>query len=192
MKKLAECAKVIINCVGPYRHYGEAVVKACAAAGTDYVDITGEPEFIETMEYKYHEEAKKSGALIVSTCGFDSIPADMGVVNAVDTFGGTVNSVESFLQITSPTVHKANAGHYATWESAVHGIANAHILRKLRKTINAPKVDLIGPKIKTYPLTLIIPPKMPSPIYGFPVTFPGSDASVVKRSQLALQVYNIT
>lgn len=78
MRELAESARVVITTVGPYIHYGEPLVAACAAAGTDYVDLTGEPEFVDSMWLKYHEAARASGARIVSCCGFDSIPHDLG------------------------------------------------------------------------------------------------------------------
>lgn len=83
MRRLAESAKVVISTVGPYIHYGEPAVAACAAAGTDYVDLTGEPEFVDEMWLRHHEEAKRSGARIVHSCGFDSIPYDLGALYTV-------------------------------------------------------------------------------------------------------------
>ena len=62
----------------PTRFYGEPLVAACAAAGTDYVDLTGEPEFVDRMWLGYHEQAQRSGARLVHCCGFDSIPHDLG------------------------------------------------------------------------------------------------------------------
>ena len=78
MRQLAESAKVVITTVGPYLEYGEPVVAACAAAGTDYVDLTGEPEFMDLMYLRHHRAAAKSGARIIHACGFDSIPQDLG------------------------------------------------------------------------------------------------------------------
>jgi len=75
---VAESAKVVITTVGPYLEYGEPLVAACAAAGTDYVDLTGEPEFVDLMYVAHHETALASGARIVHACGFDSIPHDLG------------------------------------------------------------------------------------------------------------------
>src|SRR5487761_65452 len=59
---LAQAARVVISTVGPYLHYGEPLVAACAAAGTDYVDLTGEPEFVDLMYLRYHAVARESGA----------------------------------------------------------------------------------------------------------------------------------
>jgi short subunit dehydrogenase-like uncharacterized protein len=78
LERLASSAKVVITTVGPYINYGEPLVAACAKAGTDYVDLTGEPEFVDRMWLGYHEQARESGARIVHSCGFDSIPYDLG------------------------------------------------------------------------------------------------------------------
>lgn len=71
-------AKVVISCVGPYANYGEPVVAACVKHGANYVDITGESQFVQEMIDKYHEKAKAKGIKIISQCGFDSIPSDLG------------------------------------------------------------------------------------------------------------------
>ncbi|MEM7519983.1 MAG: saccharopine dehydrogenase NADP-binding domain-containing protein, partial [Pseudomonadota bacterium] len=76
---MAASAKVIVTTVGPYQLYGEALVAACAAHGTDYVDLSGEPPFMWDMIEKYDAKAKETGARIVHSCGFDSVPFDMGV-----------------------------------------------------------------------------------------------------------------
>ncbi|MEH1128223.1 saccharopine dehydrogenase family protein [Micromonospora sp. CPCC 206061] len=78
MRRLAESARVVITTVGPYIRYGEPLVAACAAAGTDYVDLTGEPEFVDRMYLAHHATAERTGARIVHACGFDAIPADLG------------------------------------------------------------------------------------------------------------------
>jgi saccharopine dehydrogenase (NAD+, L-glutamate forming) len=83
LRRLAESAKVVITTVGPYIHYGEPVVAACAAAGTHYVDLTGEPEFVDLMWLRHHEQAERTGARIVHSCGFDSIPYDLGALYTV-------------------------------------------------------------------------------------------------------------
>ncbi len=76
---MAKQAQVIISTVGPYLKYGEPLIKACTDNGTDYVDLTGEAIFIKDMMDKYQDNAKQSGARIVNSCGFDSIPSDLGV-----------------------------------------------------------------------------------------------------------------
>lgn len=76
---MAKRASVVLTTVGPYQLYGEPLVAACARTGTDYVDLCGEPAWMAAMIQKYDAAAKQSGARIVFSCGFDSIPFDGGV-----------------------------------------------------------------------------------------------------------------
>ena len=79
LKAMVTQAKVIITTVGPYQLYGSALVAACAEAGTDYVDLCGEPGWMREMIDAHDAKARESGARIVFSCGFDSIPFDLGV-----------------------------------------------------------------------------------------------------------------
>jgi len=81
---LAQSTRVLTTTVGPYVLHGEPVVAACAAAGTDYLDLTGEPEFVDRSYVAHHQAAVASGARLVHACGFDSIPHDLGVQFTVD------------------------------------------------------------------------------------------------------------
>jgi short subunit dehydrogenase-like uncharacterized protein len=83
LRSVAESTRVVISTVGPYIRYGEPLVAACASAGTDYVDLTGEPEFVDRMWLRYHDQAVSSGARLVHSCGFDSIPYDLGALFTV-------------------------------------------------------------------------------------------------------------
>ncbi|MER6385214.1 saccharopine dehydrogenase NADP-binding domain-containing protein [Streptomyces sp. NPDC001250] len=76
---LAGHARVVATTVGPYVLYGEQLVAACADAGTDYLDLTGEPEFINLMYVRHDTRARETGARLVHACGFDSVPHDLGV-----------------------------------------------------------------------------------------------------------------
>ena len=76
---LARSARVVATTVGPYRTHGLALVEACARAGTDYADLTGEVLFERESIDRYHDVAAGTGARIVHSCGFDSIPSDLGV-----------------------------------------------------------------------------------------------------------------
>ena len=80
MRELAERARVVVTTVGPYRQYGMALVEACARGGTDYADLTGEVLFMRETIERFDAVARESGARIVHTCGFDSIPSDLGVL----------------------------------------------------------------------------------------------------------------
>ncbi|MGW4767927.1 saccharopine dehydrogenase family protein [Nocardia sp. NPDC004278] len=76
---LAARTTVVVTTVGPYLRYGLPLVAACAKAGTHYADLTGEPLFIRDAIDKYHEQAVETGAKIVNSCGYDSIPSDLSV-----------------------------------------------------------------------------------------------------------------
>lgn len=84
MAHLAASTRVLITTVGPYVQHGEAAVKAAAEAGIGYVDLTGEPEFVDRMWLAYHAKAVETGATLVHACGFDSIPYDLGVLYTVE------------------------------------------------------------------------------------------------------------
>jgi short subunit dehydrogenase-like uncharacterized protein len=123
IRAMAESTKVVITTVGPYINYGEPLVAACAAAGTDYVDLTGEPEFVDLMWLRHHEQAKQTGARLVHSCGFDSIPYDLGVLFTVSELPeGAPMSVEGFVRV---------GGTFSggTYHSAVH------IMGRLREGI---------------------------------------------------------
>jgi short subunit dehydrogenase-like uncharacterized protein len=99
VRAIAEATKVVITTVGPYIHYGEPLVAACAAAGIDYVDLTGEPEFVDAMWLAHDDAARKSGARIIHSCGFDSIPCDLGVLYTVEQLPeGVPIRIEGFVQ----------------------------------------------------------------------------------------------
>lgn len=80
LRELAESTRVVVTTVGPYARYGLPLVRACAAAGTHYADLTGEVLFMRRSIDAAHETAKSTGARIVHTCGFDSVPSDLGVL----------------------------------------------------------------------------------------------------------------
>jgi short subunit dehydrogenase-like uncharacterized protein len=80
---LARRTRVLVTTVGPYMTYGEPLVAACAEAGTHYLDLTGESEFVDRVYVRHHDQAARSGAKLVHACGFDSIPYDLGTLFTV-------------------------------------------------------------------------------------------------------------
>lgn len=84
LRAMIGSTRCICTTVGPYQLYGSDVVAACAELGTDYVDLSGEPGWMHEMIIKHHEAALASGARIVHSCGFDSIPFDLGVLYLED------------------------------------------------------------------------------------------------------------
>lgn len=95
---MVESTKVVCTTVGPYQLYGVPLVAACAEAGTGYVDLCGEPAWMAEMIDRYHERARQTGSRIVFSCGFDSIPFDLGVFflqqRAKEELGGPVSRVK--------------------------------------------------------------------------------------------------
>lgn len=79
LDEMAARTQVVITTVGPYTRYGLPLVAACAGAGTDYADLTGEAMFVRESIDLYHKQAADTGARIVHACGFDSVPSDLSV-----------------------------------------------------------------------------------------------------------------
>uniref|UniRef100_UPI0037E70BA2 saccharopine dehydrogenase-like oxidoreductase n=1 Tax=Semicossyphus pulcher TaxID=241346 RepID=UPI0037E70BA2 len=169
-------AVIVLNCVGPYRFYGEPVVKACVENGAHHIDICGEPQFLEGMQLNYNSQAADKGVYIIGSCGFDSIPADMGVIYTRDQFKGTLTAVESFLTVSSGP--DGGCIHDGTWQSAIYGFADGHKLQSLRRKFNHKPLPTLGSKLKRRGNLFFS-----NEIQQYTVPFMGSDPSVVKRSQ---------
>lgn len=158
------------------------MVSLCIQLGTHYVDINGETEFVEKMFVFYNERAKQSKVTIVSCCGFDSVPADMGVVFAreqLEKRGLIPHSAELFLQM-----HSGKAGaaiNFATYESLVESLAHVQELRKLRKDHPRPQPPRVGKK-----LLLFKNPRYEDKARAWVVPFPGADGFFVLIQLLLL------
>lgn len=87
VRRLVGKTRVALSFAGPFGRYGENIVAACAELGTHYLDITGETLWVRQMIEKYGEAAKKSGAVLIPFSGFDSVPSDLGVWNALELAG---------------------------------------------------------------------------------------------------------
>lgn len=176
LKKMTEQAKIIVNCCGPYRTYGEPVIKACVATSTHHVDISGEPEFMETIQLKYDQAAQEAGIYIVSACGFDSIPCDLGVLFTQGKFSGEVNTIETYLKNWTTSEIDSALLHYGTYESVVYGVANYSKLRELRRKLFPERLPATEPKLERRSL-------LHKSLYGWATLFLGSDRSVALRTQ---------
>ncbi|XP_018493742.1 saccharopine dehydrogenase-like oxidoreductase [Galendromus occidentalis] len=179
LRKMARQCRIVVNTVGPYRFYGEAVVSACVEEGTNHVDVSGEPAFIESMQLKYHELAKAKNVYIVSACGFDSIPCDTLISFTKENFRGRLNSIETFLTFRSP---KGGATNTGTWNSLIQGVANRGELPALRKktaeVLFPTKPE--KPKFKLDSRGLVSTTAVAK---GYSLPFPGSDRPVALTSE---------
>ena len=117
-------ARVLLTTVGPYVLYGEPLVRACVETGTDYVDITGEPEFVNSIIARYHEPARAKGLRIVNCCGFDSIPHDLGVYMLMNEFAGS----ESVIVDGYVSANGNLSG--GTWHSAITAMSRSRAQNK--------------------------------------------------------------
>lgn len=127
LDELAAKAKVIVTTVGPYAVHGQPLVAAAAKTGADYVDITGEPQFVDEMFLKYHDEAVETGARLIHCAGFDSVPHDLGALF-------TVRQLPSDGPIKVTGAVRANAEFSGgTFQSALGGFAALGEMQKLSK-----------------------------------------------------------
>ncbi|MEU2623684.1 saccharopine dehydrogenase NADP-binding domain-containing protein [Streptomyces sp. NPDC007157] len=179
IRALAEQARVVATTVGPYGRYGEDLVAACADTGADYLDLCGEPEFVDLTYVRHDARARETGARLVHACGFDSVPHDLGAyftvrqlpegvpltvdgfVTADATFsGGTFASVLD--QFARPRQMIAAARDRARYEP-----------RLMNRRATAPAG----------------PPRFAKEIGAWALPLPTIDAQIVRRSAKALDRY---
>eukprot|EP00117_Sycon_ciliatum_P049995 scpid55643/ scgid35354/ Saccharopine dehydrogenase-like oxidoreductase len=178
LEQMCSMSKVLLSCVGPYRFFGPPVVEACIANKCHYVDICGETEILERIEEKYHAQAEKAGVHIIQTCGFDSIPADLGMLFTIQNFPGVITQAESFHAFkTGPS---GSSVHTGTWESLIYSLANDSELRK--KRTHKAAFQWQGPKLKKRGNVF-----KAKETGHWCIPFLGSDVAVVRRSQRARQ-----
>ena len=136
LKALCARTKIVVSTVGPYALYGSTLVKICAETGTDYCDLTGEPQWIKKMQETYGKTAIDSGARIVHCCGFDSIPSDLGVhflqQKALKKTGQTCN------KINMRVLKMKGGASGGTIASIINLIKEASRNSKLRKELKNP------------------------------------------------------
>jgi short subunit dehydrogenase-like uncharacterized protein len=130
LARMAARTRVVLTTVGPYVRYGEPLVKACAEAGTHYVDLTGEPPFAARMRERYDAVAQRTSAKIVHACGFDSIPHDLGVYFTVQALQNKLSEAERARTpvVVEGVVRAGGTFSGGTWHSALE------IMSTLRNT----------------------------------------------------------
>lgn len=198
LRAVAESARVVITTVGPFVRHGDALVAACAEAGTDYVDSTGEPEFVDRTYVSQHDRAVRSGARLVHACGFDSIPHDLGVLFTVQQLPGVgpirvdgfVRAGGQFSGGTYQTVLTAmsRAGSTARAAKARRAVEPRDPDRRVHLPARAPRFDSVA-KSWVLPLPTIDPQIVGRsaaalPRYG--PDFSYSHHAAVKRLPIAL------
>ncbi|KAI3418869.1 hypothetical protein GPALN_007969 [Globodera pallida] len=178
LAEMAKQAKVIVNVVGPYRLYGEAVVKAAVENGASHVDISGEPAWIESMQMKYSEQAREQNVFVIGACGWDSVPCDMGMNFLKQHFQGTLSHAETFAHIkTGEAGYSFNAGTYQTlvlgfWQSKNDGLG------KIRRAIMPEKLEKSKWRAPNRGMFW-----WNDSLDAYCLPFLGADKSIVQRSQ---------
>ena len=176
---VARRTRVVISTVGPYLQHGEPLVAACADAGTDYVDLTGEPEFVDAMYLAHHRTAERTGARLVHACGFDSVPHDLGAYL-------TVQQLPSDQPITvRGVVRSGGTFSGGTFHSALNQFSRA---KEMRSTYAARRRVEPRPEGRTSRAVRGRPHR--DPVLGYwLLPLPTIDPIVVARSGAALESY---
>ena len=154
LRALCAQTRVVISTVGPYALHGELLVKVCADTGTDYCDLTGEPQWVRQMIERYQAAAQASGAHIVHCCGFDSVPSDLGVYylqqQAKQRFGQPCDRIKMRVK----TVKGGVSG--GTVASGINIIKEARFSPELRQELGNPySLCPENPSSVTHPPTLV-------------------------------------
>jgi short subunit dehydrogenase-like uncharacterized protein len=128
LKAMVDQTSSVISTVGPYQLYGSELVAACAASGTDYFDLCGEPVWMRQMIDAHEATAKSTGARIVFSCGFDSLPFELGVFFCQETakkaFGAPVSRVKGRVRDMSTTISGGTAASFkATFAAAAKDLS---------------------------------------------------------------------
>jgi saccharopine dehydrogenase (NAD+, L-glutamate forming) len=179
LRELASSARVVMTTVGPYINYGEPLVAACAEAGTDYVDLSGEAEFVDLMYIKYHERAADTGARIVHSCGFDSIPHDLGVYF-------TIQQLPADLPIHVQGYVRANGTFSGgTYHSAITALSHGREARDAHRRRRRAEPSLQDRRVRA----VTGRPHRNSGMGVWALPLPTIDPDVVRRSATALDAY---
>ena len=170
INNLAIRTKLLINAVGPYAHSGAAIIRACILAGTHYIDISGETQFLSNSYKEFNNDAILNKVKIIQSCGFDSVPADIGTLHISGFFDYA--TVESTIRVWHCKIN------ITTWISLLNSLRQ---YTSVKKTVSSKEQgSLTNPAVKK---------TIPSKEYrynqtskSYDVLFKGSDSYVVKRS----------
>jgi short subunit dehydrogenase-like uncharacterized protein len=185
LRDMAASTKLVITTVGPYLDYGAPLVAACAQEGTDYLDLTGEPEFVDRMYVEHQATAEATGARIVHCGGFDSIPHDIGAYFTIKELAKEVGG-----EITAPVTMRGVArsnGTFSggTFHSALNAFARA---KQMRDAMQARK--RVEPRPEGRRSKAVAGKPMRDKLLGYwLVPLPTIDPFIVARSGAALSSY---
>ncbi|MBC3840054.1 saccharopine dehydrogenase [Streptacidiphilus sp. 4-A2] len=181
LREVAAAARVVVSTVGPFLTHGEPLVAACAEEGTDYLDLTGEPEFVDLMYLRHHQRAVATGARLVHCGGFDSVPHDLGVLFTVGRLPDAADSpvrVEGFLRGSGAPSGGTLASVLAAFARPL-GMAQAARRRRAADPAPAGRRIRLGVGL----------PRWSRTAHAWVLPLPTVDPQVVARSAAALPGY---
>jgi short subunit dehydrogenase-like uncharacterized protein len=179
LRDVASRTRVVATTVGPYLHYGEPLVAACAEMGTDYLDLTGEPEFVDRMYLAHHDTAEASGARIVHAAGFDSIPHDLGALFTVQQLPeGVPLSVSGYFSVSGAF----SAGTYHSAITAFSRLREMSAIAKRRRQAERRPDGRSASGVKGMP-------RFEKAVGAWVLPAPTIDPQIVLRSARALERY---
>ncbi|WP_330281580.1 saccharopine dehydrogenase family protein [Streptomyces sp. NBC_00588] len=179
VRELAGHARVVATTVGPYVTYGQELVAACADSGADYLDLCGEPEFVDLTYVRHDARARETGARLVHGCGFDSIPHDLGAYFTVQHLPeGVPLTVDGFV-----TVDAVFSG--GTFASALNQFARVRPMLAAERDRRRHEPRLVGRRA-TAPTGV---PRFAKEIGAWALPLPTIDPQIVHRSAKALERY---
>lgn len=176
LRTMAESAQVVLTTVGPYARYGLPVVRAAVEAGSDYVDITGEPAFVDRCIELHDASARERGLRIVNSCGFESVPDDLGALFTAKQLPRDVPmTIEAFVRMRATF----SGG---TWNTAIAGMASA---RENTVGRRRPRPRDAARRVRATPRRVRWEPHLEAWV----VPMPTIENEVVLRSARALDVF---
>ncbi|TQJ56951.1 saccharopine dehydrogenase NADP-binding domain-containing protein [Streptomyces sp. NBC_00080] len=179
LRALAEQARVVATTVGPYVSYGEELVAACADTGADYLDLTGEPEFVDLMYVRHDARARETGARLLHACGFDSVPHDLGVYFTVRQLPeGVPLTVDGFVSVDATF----SGGTFA---SALGQFARGRQMLAAARERGRHEPRLMGRRAAAP----VGPPRFAPEVGAWALPLPTIDPQIVLRSARALPRY---
>ncbi|SDJ49932.1 saccharopine dehydrogenase family protein [Streptomyces indicus] len=179
LRRLASSARVVATTVGPYVEYGHELVAACADLGTDYLDLSGEPEFVDVTYVRHDARARETGARLIHACGFDSVPHDLGVYYTVKQLPRDVPlRIDGFVRASA----MFSGGTFA---SALGQFARGRQMAAAAQDRRRHQPRLVGRRA----YAPVAAPRFAPEVGAWALPLPTIDAQVVQRSARALDRY---
>eukprot|EP00978_Attheya_sp_CCMP212_P036081 scaffold161112_cov89-Attheya_sp.AAC.1 len=188
-------AKIVLACAGPFRHVGRELVRAAIAAGTDYLDICGEPQFFDMLA-EFEAAARAASVLVVSACAFDCVPAELSVTLVSRELqrkypGSPVTCLELVHQFLGVSRFNATTFHAAV--DGFHASMNGELAQSRKRVKDTFSISKPPPAPDHWPTIMIEAPTTFFPVYHewtktYLLKFMGADGAAIRNSQRYLRM----